>query len=194
MVAPGKALVGWQQAEVRGYDFTNSWEDFAAGMAVEQPAIDLLHQALLRPKLDFNLNYQLGIPAGLHGRIQQADGGRSSRPAAAGSGTRSNPRPRACPQRRGGNFPGGRTPDRTPSCGDHRTSNAQGLGQFHQRHAGRTISAGDQGPFGHGPSQHPRHSLALRSFRAGRGPAVGRAPGNPLHPNTEAGSMSPKSN
>ena len=58
MVAPGKALVGWQQPEARGYDFTNSWDDYAAEIAANDPAIQLLHQVLARPQLDFQLDYK----------------------------------------------------------------------------------------------------------------------------------------
>jgi len=53
MVAPGKALVGWMQPEVHGYDFTNSWDDFALAIAPDRPALDLLHQVLNRPTLQF---------------------------------------------------------------------------------------------------------------------------------------------
>ncbi len=60
MVAPGKALVGWRQPEARGYDFTNSWDDFAVGVAVNRPALELLHQVLERPRLDFQLDYKQG--------------------------------------------------------------------------------------------------------------------------------------
>jgi len=61
MVAPGKALVGARQPDARGFDFTNSWEQFAATEEANRPTIDLLHQVLDRPKLDFNLNYQKGF-------------------------------------------------------------------------------------------------------------------------------------
>lgn len=60
MVAPGKALVGWMQPEACGYDFTNSWDDFGAELAADQPAIELLRQVLARPKLDFQLDYKKG--------------------------------------------------------------------------------------------------------------------------------------
>jgi hypothetical protein len=60
MVAPGKALVGWMQSNVSGYNFTNSWDDFAADIAPDRPAIELLHQVLDRPKLDFQLDYKKG--------------------------------------------------------------------------------------------------------------------------------------
>ena len=53
-------MVGWAQPEVRGYDFTNSWDDFAAEIAADRPAIELLHQVLERPKLDFQLDYNKG--------------------------------------------------------------------------------------------------------------------------------------
>jgi hypothetical protein len=60
MVAPGKALIGWKQPDARGYDFTNSWDDFGAKVAADGAAIDLLHQVLERPKLDFQLDYKQG--------------------------------------------------------------------------------------------------------------------------------------
>jgi hypothetical protein len=60
MVAPGKALVGWQQPEVRGSDFTNSWEDFSNYNAANRPALELLHQVFDKPQLDFNLDYKKG--------------------------------------------------------------------------------------------------------------------------------------
>ena len=60
MVAPGKAIIGWQQPEVRGSEFTNSWEEFSAYVEANRPAIELLHQVLDKPKLDFNLDYKKG--------------------------------------------------------------------------------------------------------------------------------------
>lgn len=60
MVAPGKAMPAWVQPEARGFDFTNSWEEFAAEISADQPAIDLLHQVLIRPFLNFQLDYRRG--------------------------------------------------------------------------------------------------------------------------------------
>jgi len=66
MVAPGKALVAWMQPDVRVYDsssgkdMTNSWDDFAADVAVQRPAIELLKEVFSRPKLDFALDYKKG--------------------------------------------------------------------------------------------------------------------------------------
>ncbi|HZL13452.1 MAG TPA: hypothetical protein VFC85_04855, partial [Verrucomicrobiae bacterium] len=65
MVAPGKAMVGFLQPEVRGWDdsgdFTNSWDEFGSNIAADEPAIELLHQVLERPRLDFRLDYTKGI-------------------------------------------------------------------------------------------------------------------------------------
>lgn len=61
MVAPGAALVGWMQPDVRGYDFTNSWHDFSSHVAFDRPALAHLHQVLERPSLDFQMDYQKGI-------------------------------------------------------------------------------------------------------------------------------------
>lgn len=60
MVAPGKAMIGWRQPEVRGYGFTNSWDDFSAEITADHPTVELLHQVLERPKLDFQLDYKKG--------------------------------------------------------------------------------------------------------------------------------------
>ncbi len=64
MVAPGKALAGWQQPDVRGYgssEFTNSWEEFTAEIAADGATLELLHQVLERPQLNFQLDYKTGI-------------------------------------------------------------------------------------------------------------------------------------
>ncbi len=60
-VAPGKALVGWMQPDARDSDFTNSWEEFSARVAFDQPALELLHQVLQKPDLDFQLDYTKGF-------------------------------------------------------------------------------------------------------------------------------------
>jgi len=57
IVAPGKALIGWKQPEALGWNFTNSWDEFATNVAVDEQAIELLHQVLDRPRLDFQHNY-----------------------------------------------------------------------------------------------------------------------------------------
>jgi hypothetical protein len=66
MVAPGKALAAWKQPDVRGYDgssgkdMTNSWDEFAADVAIHRPAIELLKEVFSRPKLDFAPDYKKG--------------------------------------------------------------------------------------------------------------------------------------
>jgi hypothetical protein len=60
MVAPGRAMIGCRQPLARGYDFTNSWDDFAVEIAADRPAIEWLHQVLERPRLDFQLDYKQG--------------------------------------------------------------------------------------------------------------------------------------
>ena len=61
MVAPGRAMLAWTQPDVRGSEFTNSWEDFTADIAADQPARELLADVLERPELDFHLDYQKGF-------------------------------------------------------------------------------------------------------------------------------------
>ena len=52
-VAPGKALIGWQQPDARDDDFTNTWDEFAATIHKNQAALDKLHQVLDYPALRF---------------------------------------------------------------------------------------------------------------------------------------------
>jgi hypothetical protein len=56
MVAPGRAMIAWQQPDVRGPDFTNSWSNVMAA-AANQAARDLLIQAAAYPAIDFQLDY-----------------------------------------------------------------------------------------------------------------------------------------
>ena len=64
MVAPGKAMVGWQQAEIISADnspATNSWAELQQELQMEGPTIDLLRQASERPQLNFELDYSQGF-------------------------------------------------------------------------------------------------------------------------------------
>ena len=56
MVAPGKAMIGWAQPDVRSY-FTNTWENVMAAAAANRPATELLRQAMDYPVIDFQLDY-----------------------------------------------------------------------------------------------------------------------------------------
>jgi hypothetical protein len=64
MVAPGKAMIGWMQSDVRecGKDgASNSWAEIGAALKDEQPALDVLHSLPLQPVFDFDLNYADGF-------------------------------------------------------------------------------------------------------------------------------------
>ena len=56
----GQGIDRGEQPDARNSDFTNSWEGFAADMEADLPAIELLHQVLERPKLDFSIELQTG--------------------------------------------------------------------------------------------------------------------------------------
>jgi hypothetical protein len=60
MVAPGRALVGWAQPDVRD-DTTNSWEEVNAAAAVDEEALADLAKIIELPALDFQLNYNQGF-------------------------------------------------------------------------------------------------------------------------------------
>jgi len=66
LVAPGRALIGARQPDARDAEFTNTWEEFAATVEADRSAIDLLHQVLNRPKLDFHLDYTKGYETALN--------------------------------------------------------------------------------------------------------------------------------
>lgn len=64
MVAPGKAMIGSQQAgiitesEPRG---TNSWDDLDRELQTKGPALELLRQASEREEINFELDYDQGF-------------------------------------------------------------------------------------------------------------------------------------
>jgi len=61
MVAPGKAMIGWAQPDIRDAEVTNSWADSETAMAVNNEGLKLISQIVDYPTLDFNLNYQGGF-------------------------------------------------------------------------------------------------------------------------------------
>jgi hypothetical protein len=61
MVAPGKAMIRWQQPDNRDYDGTNSWEDVASAVAQNSKSFELLHQIIEKPNFDFQIKYEQGI-------------------------------------------------------------------------------------------------------------------------------------
>ena len=64
MVAPGKAMVGWRQAEILSLEesgfVTNTWADLEQDLGHQGSALDLLEKASERPQLDFELDYRAG--------------------------------------------------------------------------------------------------------------------------------------
>src|SRR5215469_2579694 len=61
MVAPGKAMVGWQQPNVRGYTATKSWTELAAAVAQNTNVFALLHRIIDKPDFDFQIQYSRGL-------------------------------------------------------------------------------------------------------------------------------------
>lgn len=59
-VAPGKAMVGFEQPEVRDYNSTNSWSIEMGMVEADRPATELLRQAMNYPAYDFHLDYEKG--------------------------------------------------------------------------------------------------------------------------------------
>ncbi len=61
MVAPGRAMVQWQQPDVRDSYATNSWENFTAAVAQNAKALTTLQQIIEKPEFDFQIKYDRGI-------------------------------------------------------------------------------------------------------------------------------------
>jgi hypothetical protein len=59
LTAPGRALVGFAQPDIRE-EGVNSWEDLRAHLAAQAEALDLLRELVERPNLDFHLDYTSG--------------------------------------------------------------------------------------------------------------------------------------
>jgi hypothetical protein len=69
MVAPGKAIVGWQQPEIVSLQYsdfvTNTWDDIELALQSQASTFDLIQQASERPQLVFELDYTQGLQAPL---------------------------------------------------------------------------------------------------------------------------------
>ncbi|HZF01250.1 MAG TPA: hypothetical protein VE344_05075 [Methylomirabilota bacterium] len=60
MVASGKAMIGWQQPDIRSSDGINQWEDLGRELAAAKSDLDSFQNLTNHPILDFNLDYQKG--------------------------------------------------------------------------------------------------------------------------------------
>jgi hypothetical protein len=60
MVAPGKAMAGWAQPDIRS-DGTNSWIEVTQALARYTDSLDLVREAAQRPTFDFQLDYREGF-------------------------------------------------------------------------------------------------------------------------------------
>jgi len=61
MVAPGKAMVGWQQVKIVSFyrgGATNTWQDLEVALQAQGNAFELLQKTVSRPVLDFGLDYR----------------------------------------------------------------------------------------------------------------------------------------
>lgn len=62
MVAPGLAMVGWQQPDIRDLSWaTNTWDELATELADASDDLARLRGLIGRPVLDFNLDYRQGF-------------------------------------------------------------------------------------------------------------------------------------
>jgi hypothetical protein len=61
MVAPGKAIIGWQQSNIIGFDATNTWKDLGQELAAVKSELDSFQNLSTHPILDFNLDYKKGF-------------------------------------------------------------------------------------------------------------------------------------
>jgi hypothetical protein len=56
-VAPGRALVGWAQPDVRSWRSTNTWEEIRAALADNRDALQLLSELPNKAAFDFEIDY-----------------------------------------------------------------------------------------------------------------------------------------
>jgi hypothetical protein len=61
MVAPGKAMIRWQQPDIRDIDGTNSWENVTAAVTQNAKAFALLQQIIEKPTFGFSIKYDRGV-------------------------------------------------------------------------------------------------------------------------------------
>jgi hypothetical protein len=61
MVARTRAMIGWQQPDIRSSDGTNTWEDLGGKLAAAKTGLDFLRSLTNYPVLDFNLDYKKGF-------------------------------------------------------------------------------------------------------------------------------------
>ena len=61
MVAPGKAMICWQQPDVRCDFTTDSWQEVGAALAKDAEALGQLRQIISKPDFDFQMNYDSGV-------------------------------------------------------------------------------------------------------------------------------------
>ncbi len=59
-VAPGRAMIGWQQPDIRTSEGINQWEDLGRELAAAKSELDSFQSLTNHPILDFNLDYQKG--------------------------------------------------------------------------------------------------------------------------------------
>jgi hypothetical protein len=60
LVAPGKAMIGWKQPDIRDSEGTNSWDEADAACKQFGVALELLRQSTALPAFDFELDYRQG--------------------------------------------------------------------------------------------------------------------------------------
>jgi hypothetical protein len=61
MVAPGKAMIRWQQPDIRDIDGTNSWENVSAAIVQNVKAFAVLRQIIEKPTFAFPIKYERGV-------------------------------------------------------------------------------------------------------------------------------------
>jgi hypothetical protein len=61
MVARGRAMIGWQQPDIRSSEGINRWEDLGRELAAAKNDLDSFQNLTNHPVLDFNLDYQKGF-------------------------------------------------------------------------------------------------------------------------------------
>lgn len=57
MVSPGRAMISWQQSDIRDSEATNTWDEARAELEMNAEGFELLRQLIERPTLNARLDY-----------------------------------------------------------------------------------------------------------------------------------------
>ncbi len=76
VISPGKAMIAWQQPDIRSSDGTNAWEDLGRELTAEKKNLNNFQGLTNHLVLDFNLDYGQGASIQLRHLVQLKEAAR----------------------------------------------------------------------------------------------------------------------